>query len=1349
MHCFLPMPSRTVDLSMSPSTFPLTIVHPITEQPGDSIGPYKLLQQIGEGGMGVVYMAEQTEPVERRVALKIIKPGMDSQQVIARFEAERQALAMMDHPNIAKVLDAGTTESGRPYFVMELVKGMPVTQYCDEQQLTPRQRLELFLPICQAVQHAHQKGVIHRDLKPSNILIALYDDEAVPKIIDFGVAKAISQRLTEKTVFTQYGQIVGTIEYMSPEQAKFNQLDVDTRSDVYSLGVLLYELLTGNTPFDKQRLRSAAFDELLRIIREEEPPRPSIRLSTCETLPSIAASRHIEPHKLSTLVRGELDWIVMKALEKDRSRRYESASSFAADVQHYLNDEAVIACPPSASYRFRKFARRNRVFIGTTVAIAASLIAGIVGTSWQAYQANRQAARAEQAETRANQLFQEEKAARREAEEASAVRNAVGEFLVADLLGQANVANQTGTQEGRDPDIKVRTLLDRASQTIDERFSTRPQVAAAIHHIIGTTYQALGIYHEAEKHLQRARELRVDVLGEEHNETLETESQLAYAMMSMGRLDEAETLHRNVLEIRKRTLGDEHLDTLGSMTNLATTLEHLGRDREAESLNRKALETATRKLGFEHSVTLSSANNLANSLLGQGRYAEAEKWFKEVLETRKRVLGSDHPFTIGSQYNLGHVHLLQGLFTEAETEFREVLENAKHIWGPEHPDTLNAMMGLAVTLGRQGQYSEALTLEREILAIQQRVIGPEHPATLDAMGNLASTLDSLGQYPEAETLQREVVEIKQRVLGTEHPSTLIARLNLAVTLHHQRQYAEAEQRYREVLEIQTRRLGSEHPDTLKSTKLLAALLRDRAKFAEAESLERDVLQKETKLLGPEHPETLATMGLLAVALMDQGRQEEAEAILHKLLDIQRRTLGEEHPLTLNSTYNLANLYYDLSRYDEAEQLYQKALEIQQRTLGNDHPETLDSMNNLAAVYRAQGRYADSEKLHQQTLELRRRTLGEEHPSTLKSMHNLANVLEQMGHWDAAIKLNQQIVQIDPNNAWPHRRLGYAQEKTGDRKAAATTFREALKLDSSNDWTWNSMARVTKATGGHEAVIETFSELIDSGVADVSAYRHRSQAYEKLGQSAEAIADRRHIVELYRQSLAESEAQIQTRESFGTAWRDLGMVLRRNDQLDESESAYREGLKVWQELMEEFPENQRYRDLLGDLYRQLGNVLNTDGKCAEALTCYEKALELAPDSHWSHYAMAGFRLYARDLAFRDPEQAARHAARAVELKPKSRDSHRHLGEARYRLQDWAGAIESWEKAIELGRPADARNAFQLAICYGHLNDQEKGREWYAKAVTLMEKQTTPNDGLVELRKQAAEQLETSTPQTVKN
>ena len=360
------------------------------------VGPYKLLQQIGEGGMGTVFMAEQQEPVRRMVALKVIKPGMDTRQVIARFEAERQALALMDHPNIAKVLDAGTTASGRPYFVMELVKGVPLTKYCDEHRLSPQQRLELFVPICRAVQHAHQKGIIHRDLKPSNVLVALYDGKPVPKVIDFGVAKATGQKLTDKTLFTGFGGVVGTLEYMSPEQAELNQLDVDTRADIYSLGVMLYELLTGTTPLERKRFGKAALLEILRLIREEEPPKPSTRLSTAETAASVAANRGLEPKKLSGLVRGDLDWIVMKCLEKDRNRRYETANGLASDVQRYLSDEPVLASPPSAAYRLRKFARRHKAGLWTTAAVLLVVLVASGGVGWTLWDRAAQQARGEQ-----------------------------------------------------------------------------------------------------------------------------------------------------------------------------------------------------------------------------------------------------------------------------------------------------------------------------------------------------------------------------------------------------------------------------------------------------------------------------------------------------------------------------------------------------------------------------------------------------------------------------------------------------------------------------------------------------------------------------------------------------------------------------------------------------------------------------------------------------------------------------------------------------------------------------------------------------------------------------------------
>jgi signal transduction histidine kinase/tRNA A-37 threonylcarbamoyl transferase component Bud32 len=422
---FLEAPPSAVIVDTGP-----TVDQPPFERPGTQIGPYKLLQQIGEGGFGIVFMAEQVQPVRRRVALKVVKPGMDTRQVIARFEMERQALAVMDHPNIARVLDAGTTESGRPYFVMELVRGVPITAYCDENNLPVRERLRLFASVCQAIQHAHTKGIIHRDIKPTNVLVTRLDGQPVVKVIDFGVAKAMGQQLTDKTLFTNFAQMIGTPLYMSPEQAELSGVDVDTRSDIYALGVLLYELLTGSTPFSKEQLKRACFDEIRRIIREDEPPRPSNRISTAESAPSIAAHRHTEPAKLARLVRGELDWIVMKALEKDRSRRYETANGLAADVLHYLADEPVLACPPSFGYRLWKFARQNKaalataavmgfmvllVMVNLTVATAMIVVVALVlGTALSTSQAIRASAAEKLAQTR----LQAETKARNEAEQA-------------------------------------------------------------------------------------------------------------------------------------------------------------------------------------------------------------------------------------------------------------------------------------------------------------------------------------------------------------------------------------------------------------------------------------------------------------------------------------------------------------------------------------------------------------------------------------------------------------------------------------------------------------------------------------------------------------------------------------------------------------------------------------------------------------------------------------------------------------------------------------------------------------------------------------------------------------------
>ncbi|HEY2823926.1 MAG TPA: serine/threonine-protein kinase, partial [Gemmatimonadales bacterium] len=506
------------------------------DHPGAVIGPYKLLQQLGEGGMGTVYMAEQRHPVQRKVALKLVKAGMDSKQVIARFEAERQALAMMDHVNIARVLDAGETPPTyaggmlRPYFVMELVHGVPITEYCDVHHLSPRERLELFVPVCQAIQHAHQKGIIHRDIKPSNVMVTLYDGRPVPKVIDFGVAKATEQKLTDRTLFTQFGFMVGTLEYMSPEQAETSALGVDTRSDIYSLGVLLYELLTGSTPLTRQRLKDAAHAEILRLIREEEAPRPSTRLSDSgEALASISAQRQMEPDKLTKLVRGELDWIVMKTLEKDRNRRYETAGAFAADVQRYLNDEAVQACPPSARYRLRKFVRANRGPVLASVLLIAFLVLGSIGTSLglvSALRAERAAgaAAAAEAEQRLEAETQRDRARTAEqlATEEAAVATAVTNFIREDLLESASPE-----KNALDKKVTVEEVLKHASDRIAGKFDGQPRVEAAIRLTIGETYFELGNFPAAQPHLERALELRRRILGAEHLDTLSAMNDLA------------------------------------------------------------------------------------------------------------------------------------------------------------------------------------------------------------------------------------------------------------------------------------------------------------------------------------------------------------------------------------------------------------------------------------------------------------------------------------------------------------------------------------------------------------------------------------------------------------------------------------------------------------------------------------------------------------------------------------------------------------------------------------------------------------------------------------------------------
>ncbi len=847
-----------------------------TEKIGDSIGRYKLLEELGVGGFGIVWRAEQHVPIHREVALKVIKPGMDSREIIARFEAERQALALMDHPNIAGVLDAGATDNGRPYFVMELVKGVPITDYCDDHKFTIRERLELFIPVCQAVQHAHQKAILHRDLKPSNILVTEVDGKAVPKVIDFGIAKALGTSaeaaLQATLARTVEGMVVGTPQYMSPEQAGSGP-DMDTRSDIYTLGVILYELLVGNTPLPREQLKKAAFDEVFRLIREFDPVRPSSRvIPITDLVRQTSISRGTEPSKLTRALRGDLDWITLKALEKERERRYDSAAAFAQDIGRHLKNEPVEAGPPSALYRMRKLVQRNRLAVAAAAVILTLLIAGIAVSTWQAVRATR-------AEKRADGEAQ--------------IAKAVNDFLKNDLLQQAGSREQAKSKEPPNPNLTVREALDRASKTVGNRFHDQPLVEAAIRDSIGGTYFDLGDPRAALPHYRRAVEIRTDVLGAEHPQTMSCRSNLAAVLIAQGKYAEAEMDYRTLLVILQRVLGSEHPDSLIARNNLASALFGQGKFAEVESEYRVMLDILRRVLGPEHPHTLQIWNNFAGALKGQQKYAEAEVEFQKLLAIAKHVLGPEHPECLMFRLNLAYVLDGQQKWDEAAQELREVIAIQRRVLGEDHLETLRSRVALAYLIehtdvAKGGRQEKEL---RAILAICLRLLGEEHPFTLEMRENLSETLWYEGEGKdmgaEAEMQIRTVVTVREHVLGTQHQATLASRDRLINTLQGIHKNVEAETELRALVVIRERVLGAEHPDTLRTRNELAMVKQSLGKLAEAEKEQRDVLAICERVLGVDDPQTLHACYCLAKCLGQQSKKKEA-------LPFARRALAGKH-----------------------------------------------------------------------------------------------------------------------------------------------------------------------------------------------------------------------------------------------------------------------------------------------------------------------------------------------------------------------------------------------------------------------------------------------------------------------
>jgi tetratricopeptide (TPR) repeat protein/serine/threonine protein kinase len=1065
----------------APPTF-TTDSRPLAEGPGMEIGAYKLLETIGEGGMGVVYMAEQSQPVRRKVALKIIKPGMDSRQIIARFEAERQALALMDHPNIARVLDAGATDSGRPYFVMELVRGIPITDYCDHNHLAIADRLELFVLVCQAVQHAHQKGVIHRDLKPSNVLVTMIDGVAVPKVIDFGVAKAMGQQLTEKTLFTGFAQLIGTPLYMSPEQAVLSGVDIDTRSDIYSLGVLLYELLTGTTPFDAETFRTAGYDEIRRIICEQEPPKPSTQISILEaTATTISANRQTDPHRLRKTLLGELDWIVMKCLDKDRNRRYETANTLVADLRRYLKDEPVEAGPPSAWYRLRKFGRRNRAVLAVVAGLflALTAVAGSIGWAVRDRLARKVAVETEArgALTEAKSYQDQEDwlrataAARRaaallgnagSAEIQGRVQQVLNELkFLEDLeearLKEAEVRDQYFDQSGataqlagafRDYGLPVLDLEpSKAAQRIAGSAIAKQLVASldywASHMPLGADQDRLFAIARAADHDPVRQQIREAILQNDHRE-------LRRLAQDPKVVDEPAT---TVVFLSKRLVASglpEALDLLRRAQqqhpadfwinhDLAQVLADTKPPRleEAVGFYRAALALRPRSPGVHL--------NFGNALQDQGKLVEAEAAFREAIHLKPDYAEGHH--------NLGKALQAQGKLAEAEAAYREAIR----LW----PDHAPAHRDLAIHLRGQGNLPEAEAAYREAIRLK-----PD-----DALYhfNLGNILRDQGKLSEAEAAYREAIRVK--------PDFAMAHDGLGELLcDHKRDYAGAITAFREAIRLE--------PDDANCHGNLGNALSGQGKVAEAEAAYREAIR-----LKPDF--AMAHNGLGAILCDDKRDYARAvtafreavrlvpdDALYHfnlgNALRGQDKLAGAEaayrEAIRLKPDYaaahlNLGTTLHDQGKLAEAEAAYREAIRLK--------PDDAAAHSNLGATLRDQGKLGEAEAAFRKAIRLR-----PDHDST---HFMLGHVLKAQGRIAETLAEYREALRLKPNNANHHNRLAWllatcADPQFRDSQQAVALAKRAVQLAPQDGASWNTLGVALYRAGEWKAAIAALEKV---------------------------------------------------------------------------------------------------------------------------------------------------------------------------------------------------------------------------------------------------------------------------------
>jgi tetratricopeptide (TPR) repeat protein/tRNA A-37 threonylcarbamoyl transferase component Bud32 len=937
----------------------------LTVQPGARIGRYRLLEKLGEGGCGVVYMAEQEEPVHRRVALKIIKLGMDTRSVTARFEAERQALALMDHANIAKVLDAGATETGRPYFVMELVGGVKITDYCEQNHLDTRQRLDLFMQVCRAIQHAHQKGIIHRDIKPSNVLVATQDGVAIPKVIDFGIAKATQGKLTDQTAFTAFEQFLGTPAYMSPEQAQLGSLDVDTRSDIYSLGVLLYELLTGKTPFDAKELLAVGLEAMRRTICEKEPPTPSTRLKLDLAAQQAQGPSGPKTKNQNSKIANDLDWIVMKCLEKDRARRYETANGLAMDIERHLGDEPVVAGPPGAFYRLGKFVRRNRTGVAVVAGVTLALLVGVAASLWEARQQSLLHQKAQTAQINESR------------ERQKALAEAAKSKLVADFLKDMLRTAGPSIALGRDTTL-LREILDKTAARVGKDLTNQPEVEIELRDVLAATYHDLQLYPQAEQMDRETLQLSRTRLGPENLHVAQSLLGLGHDLQELGRRTEADSYLNESLTLFRKLEGDESFDVTQVLNALGASLADQERFAEAEALYREALrihQKLSKEMNPDSAWTL---ENIAGVTASQGRLAEAETLHRIALTSQRAILGKEHPEIARTLSNLGFNFLEQNELSEAETSFEESLQMQRKFRGTESPALAKTLVGMAAVRQGQGRMEEAEMMNREALAMQRKLLKAEDPSIVNTIYNLASVLQEKGRFSEAEPLLREALAIQRSLPGNAKARLPSMLLRLALILQQQNQSKEAEDLDREALSLLEGLSFQATPAFPVAMVNLAILLNQQGRFEDVESLYQEHLDSVRRRSPPDDPGFASVLAVLTSTLLTEKKFAEAEPVARECLAIREKKLPDAWR-TFSAQSMLGSILLGQKKYAEAETLLLASYDGMKGRGSNDRSvakaTAQDSLRrtlqNLVQLYEATGRSDKANDWRQQLAEFER------------------------------------------------------------------------------------------------------------------------------------------------------------------------------------------------------------------------------------------------------------------------------------------------------------------------------------------------------------------------------------------